>query len=298
MKMRRPSLPRLEQMSFAAVLISWQQYSEHTFCFEMGIYVTGSAIIFPAGTELMMLDNLSITGSGCIAGHGRPEPLNLILQQLQNQTVHREPRLTPAKRQADELAELVVANPWVAEYLGGSKKASSSKDQAPEASEQDQAPELDQFDVLWEELADRQRDQQLDGSASAGDDFVTSFQNGLWRPDHVLSWESERTVASAKAGPAAIWCGIYSCSKHASFSHSIYASEAASALSLEWCRRMQYFFNIWKGQQDPRYIYSESDKACYRPCEEWTAFLANLPGTGRLRTRASAIDAMTPSRPA
>ena len=77
------------------------------------------------------------------------------------------------------------------------------------------------------------------------------------------SLESERYVAATKKGAAADWVAKYNLPSMASFSTSRYEQEGASALALEWCRHLQYFYNIYTGQSDPNYDYRGDDCGSY-----------------------------------
>ena len=57
-------------------------------------------------------------------------------------------------------------------------------------------------------------------------------------------------------------------------------AEGAKIMAEEWCRRSQYFFDMWETKGNPSYVFSDADFAAYEPSD---AFVELIP---RLSTRA------------
>jgi hypothetical protein len=68
------------------------------------------------------------------------------------------------------------------------------------------------------------------------------------------------------------------------------------AFSMEWCARMQHYFDLRHGQPQG-YVYTRADKASYTPPQAWTELVHSLPSVGKARDRANAIEALFPSVP-
>ena len=104
-------------------------------------------------------------------------------------------------------------------------------------------------------------------------------------------------MAFARSGSPKTWCEIYGMGKNASFSFSKYEKEACSVLALRWCAVNQYYFNIWRRQDDPHYAYSSADVGGLPVDQKWEEFLHSLPEAGPARSRAQALDALQPKAP-
>ena len=113
----------------------------------------------------------------------------------------------------------------------------------------------------------------------------------------IYCYESDRVMAFARSGSPNTWCGIYGMSKNASFSFSKYEKEPCSVLALRWCAVNQYYFNIWRRQEDPHYAYTSADVGGLPVDEKWVEFLHSLPEAGPARSRAQALDALQPKAP-
>ena len=98
------------------------------------------------------------------------------------------------------------------------------------------------------------------------------------------SLESGRYVTAAKKGAAADWAKKYNLPNMASFSTSKYEQEGANLLALEWCRRLQYFYNIYVCQSESEYDYSDDDCGSYKEPVSFTAYLDRLPARCHART--------------
>ena len=85
--------------------------------------------------------------------------------------------------------------------------------------------------------------------------------------------------------------------KRKSFSFSVHIPEGAHQLSLEWVRKMQYFYNIWRAQELPRFEFSPQDEQEYRPSQGWLDFMQQLPAAGILRDKAEALNLLCPEWP-
>ena len=109
--------------------------------------------------------------------------------------------------------------------------------------------------------------------------------------------ESDRILVSACMGCPQVWCEIYGMQKSGPFSFCRYGKDTCSIVALRWCSANQYYYNIWRRQIDHRYTYTEADLTGLPRDADWTEFLASLPATGAMRTRAKGPDALRPRQP-
>ena len=158
----------------------------------------------------------------------------------------------------------------------------------------EQSQEEDEEAVLEEAWAalEARRHEWLAAPAAHGD-FTTNIIDGCWNLAH-RGHDDQRIIAQAKKGTAQGWCAAYNLNKAASFSVRRYGQAGATALSMEWCTRLQHFYNIWATQDNPNLVYTAADLASYREGAEWASFLEGLPLAGALRERAEAIRHLAP----
>ena len=64
-----------------------------------------------------------------------------------------------------------------------------------------------------------------------------------------------------------------------------YGDHNASVLACEWCRRLQYFWNLYWKSADPHHVFTGEEIAAYRPLPEFAEVLAGLQGRALQRAR-------------
>ena len=67
-------------------------------------------------------------------------------------------------------------------------------------------------------------------------------------------------------------------------------------LALEWCRRSQHFYNLYRQSDRPDFRYSPQELTSYEESAEWVAFLASSGCVGAVRDRTVAIRSLQPER--
>lgn len=67
-------------------------------------------------------------------------------------------------------------------------------------------------------------------------------------------------------------------------------------MALEWCKRMQHFFGIYKQQEDADYVYSLDDLASYTCDEDWVSYISELDPASPAAARSAGIGQLTPNR--
>ena len=111
--------------------------------------------------------------------------------------------------------------------LGPSSKEVETTDAAPLSEEQ--------VAKVWEDLAEV-RAAWHQGGAVPGGDFQTSLRGGAWTKQH------KGVVADAVAATAAT-------TEAKNWLHKV---DGQTLMAGEWCRRRQFFFNLWMQQGAPR----------------------------------------------
>ena len=104
-------------------------------------------------------------------------------------------------------------------------------------------------------------------------------------------------VGQAK-GPAMVWCSTYKVNKMASFSFAKYSELIAPSLALEWRRRQQHWYDLWRMQDDAKYHFTPDDLASYQEGTQLSDLLKDIPSGHPARGRAHAIQSLFPTNPA
>ena len=84
---------------------------------------------------------------------------------------------------------------------------------------------------------------------------------------------------------AAEWCDNYLGVRSAQYDAQKYGDHSAAVLAREWCRRLQYFWNLYRDSGDPHYVFTAADIAAYRPLPDFTDVLPALGGKALVRAR-------------
>jgi len=101
----------------------------------------------------------------------------------------------------------------------------------------------------------------------------------------------------AKVGVPREFCRLYSLRQTAQFAISKFGHVNAMELSLEWCRRMQHFFDIWRLQGSKSYIFSADELGSYVAQPSWTSLCASIPMGSGGRERFDFLSALRPVNP-
>lgn len=115
-----------------------------------------------------------------------------------------------------------------------------------------------------------------DGAAFEGNDFYTQLRGGGFTMKKAgVPFDS--VMAAARRGAPAQWAKRYGMGQVAVFTLRAYEEAPCNAMALEWARKCQYYYNVYKNAQDEHYMYSDKDLADYRESPEFLAFCAELP---------------------
>jgi hypothetical protein len=76
-----------------------------------------------------------------------------------------------------------------------------------------------------------------------------------------------------------------------------YGEVAAHAMALEWCRKCQYYYDIYKEANDEHYVYSEADVADYREEATFLEFTSDLGAEHPAWKRLLPVRELAPTNP-
>ena len=148
------------------------------------------------------------------------------------------------------------------------------------------------LDAVWDSLVAKRSEWHDATEATTREDFVSTIRGGSWTKAN-KGLVADTVQSKAKKGLPQIWCRQYGMNIMASFAFSRYGEPAAVQLSVEWCRRMQHWFNPWLANDDTHYQYVEEDLASYCPKPDWEAFVGGLE-PGPVKQRAEQVAALCP----
>ena len=113
--------------------------------------------------------------------------------------------------------------------------------------------EEDEIEVAYAALEEKRREWELECETSATY-FYTSILGGRWTKVHKKK-AFDCIIGKARGGAPTTWARRYGLNVEASFAFSKYGDAAASSLALEWCSRMQYFFDMYVVADDSQFEY-------------------------------------------
>ena len=94
-------------------------------------------------------------------------------------------------------------------------------------------------------------------------------------------------LRKAVSDTARQWVGLCQEQRMASFSSIKYTQTIATLLASEWCRKRQYFLNVWLEHGGGSHNYTAEEVESYQPSTEWVAFLRD---TAQALERANALN--------
>ena len=299
-RMNCPPLPPLLGTSEEGTLAEWDSWTKWGFDFDPGVFVSDHRLGFPAEQKILVIQDVFFQPGCRLVGGREAENLEKVLEQAPAAPVP-EPaqpnRSAKARKSAEQ--EALAQYPWLAEYLGksgpsSSKRAKTSPDERGPAHE---PPELDDaaMALVWEKIEAFRQQWGIDGT-NHGADFVTAVKGGAWTQRH-LGIAVERVTADARKGAPSLFCQTYGFNQGMSFTLKRYGDLNCSALALEWCRRMQFWFDLWLEQGDTKYRFSAEELLSYEEAPGWRAFCDNAPSVGVLADRINAIRGLFPQSP-
>ena len=170
------------------------------------------------------------------------------------------------------------------------RPSSSSASHSFEDEEDDDAV----LQEAWSDLV-TEFEQSAGASMEGGADFVIRMGEGGFL-SKIPGGMTEALATETRKGLPRSWCQTYEMPQSASFSVNRMGSrEVAHALAVEWCKRNQWFFNLWKAEETAGFKYTDDDYSSYKASAAWVAFKDNLNEPSDAFVRACRIDAVRPT---
>ena len=267
---------------------------EFEFNYNPPRYCQESDLPFPNIEELAVLPDLHFDPSGHLTSDSKPVPwLKMALELPMPDAAPRKERATgPSKSEREDLME---KHPWLREALGLQRDLDPPDigQSSGSAAEPEEATQ-DVIEAALQEVYNKRSLWELEGLDTLEDFRTKILGDDSTGSDAKLEFAS---IAGVACGASAVaWCRTYGMSLQASFSHRKYSYLDASMMALEWCRRMQHFFDIHKAQECADYIYSTHDLGSYAEGLEWVSYLCGLDIESTAWSRSEVIRALVPNR--
>lgn len=303
LEVSRPTMPELGSLEYEELMDQWDSWRPFSFKVLYGQYHESGAVLLGANEDdILVWQHVGRTPPGGMGTLSRPIGLHEFLSTLSSGEKEPVAKAPAAKKAKVDIDPAMLAQfPWLADLgQGGKDAAASGHSETQEACESDDSPAepaVDEDAVLAQAWADLQSKRQEWQAAPPpeGDDFETAWQSGNW------TWGDrdkiyDASVARAKPGAPKQWCTQYSLPKLATYSSDLHGLETALALSMEWCARMQHYYDL-RHSQPEGYVYTKADKASYKPSQAWLDLVNSLPTFGKTRERTHAIESLFPGAP-
>jgi hypothetical protein len=289
----------MESLSPEELHSSWQEVPAFVCDGDIAGIVSGDKLPLWDEGSINVLPGLAFQPGGLLMTDFQPLPLAAFMATLPVMSSGRSERkpTKPAPSKA-VVKEAAAAYPWLEEFVVSKPRPRRNAKGAVlpllEDDDEDGSPDpaREALDSVWQELDARRQEWAIE-TAGLGEDFTSVLRGGPWTQAN-MGKAVDRCAATAKQGLPSQWCAQYGLNKIASFSFSVYGEQGAAQLSSEWCRRMQFYYDLWL-QSSPNHVFTLQDKAAYHPTEAWLRFKASLSCTSKVFQRAEAIEALFPA---
>ena len=249
----------------------------------------------------MVLQGLAFSFPGTMVTNLEPVSLESFLQLLPGKVKEPKPKANQDSRSSKPAPpDLLAKYPWLAEEFGPEGKASSSQGSQEEG--QDATLPLpataDAEEVLeraWADLSQKRLEWDVQGPVQ-GDAFAVDIVDWAWSQGQA-GRQYHCVEARASKGAATSWCRKYKFPPKVSFSVKLYTEQVAMALAVEWCRRLQFFYDLYRCQPVKDLEYTPEHKASLTDSDAFLLMKTTLPNAGKAVERARAIESLFPGRP-
>ena len=272
-------------------------WDRHAFEAKPGGYVEASQLPCLSGEGVMVLQGLSYAAPGQLVTNLQPISLDSFLELLPSK--NKQPKAKAAQRQQPpkELPQDMFAQfPWLAEFAQQGEASSSLGPEARDPQDPqplaDKAAAEDVMDRVWGELEEKRKEWEAEGPAQ-GDAFAVEVVDWAWTKGQAGRAYYCLEGRAAK-GDATAWCRRYQLNAYTSFSVKLYGEEVATALAVEWCRRMQHFYDLYRCQPARDFKFTADHKAALEDSKAFELMRGGLPTSGKAAARANVILALFP----
>ena len=266
------------------------QHYEFLFKAEWCKAINATSIPFDVTTKIFVLPHVHCTRGDFLASHLDQVPLLEFVKSAMGGGAKPAPKqVAPGPPKVD--ASLLAQFPWLSNYVsqGGSQSGGSHFSHGAEEAPKLMTMDDDAIDQAFA-LLNSKKEELAIADYSIVENFKISLLGGAWTQQHKgVPCDAVKAYASGNAAKA--WCSRYALPKDATFALRKYGEEQAHSLALEWCRKLEYFYLIYRKQGSQTYEYSAAEtQACPAPL----FFQKSKVESPEVRSRLAAIAAMLP----
>ena len=172
------------------------------------------------------------------------------------------------------------------------RKASSSKAAAGLAVQEVAASESDPVDKSFDELMTKRKSMAALAPGPPKDFGFRVRGGGFCEEKSGLQFDT--LGAHARTSKAEEWCERFDLPMSWGTSVKSYTDEQAHNLSEEWCRKMQFFMDVWKSSgQEWEFRFADHVVGAYSEPESWAAW-ADAQPRGPSRSRVVQLRKLRP----
>ena len=186
--------------------------------------------------------------------------------------------------------------PWLHGHFSSraTSKSTAAKSSAERALLVDAKPDMDDeiVEQAYAEL-EQKRKRWAGEAAVAMPDFLTKIRGGAWTLSHTgVAADSVR--GETRGEQAVAWRSLHGLPKSATFSLGRDTEATAGVLVREWCRRMQFFFDLTRDSGRAGLAGGLKHLAVPPEPQEVVDLVAKAAAGSPIRERAEAIRALRP----
>jgi hypothetical protein len=249
--------------------------ADYVYSVEWGSFVAEADIAIDGDAVIAVLPSLYNVDGNLMVSHAQPTllqdvPLDPKKAAASANVDGGRGAIATAKRQRTCAFDtpLLEQHPWLQAHVQtravGANEAAASDDR--DSAETECAATADALDDIDVEIAFRELEAKRADWAQLEDahgrDFTTNIRGGAWtKANRKVPFDCVRACARSKA--AKEFCRRYGLQDNASFAFNTYAADIAGLFALEWCRRHQWFFDLYVGQGDAKYTFGKADHDAY-----------------------------------
>lgn len=244
-----PYLLDMQGRSLQDVFVLQSLFTKYKFRLEANPFVLDRDIPFPPGAKAKVLPFLFWLRQGCLGSDADIVPVKDMAQGVAERVPSTKAR--SAKAPAIDPA-LLAEHPWLQAHLQGRRaeaappRASSSVSAPAQPSDPEATPALDDEAVEAAFISlEKKRAEWEAGLSVSQPDFVDKIRGGAWTKAN-KGRDADCVEGQAKGQRAKAWCAREGLTKSASFAFRLYSEKTAGILVREWCRRMQFWYDLSK----------------------------------------------------
>jgi hypothetical protein len=256
-------------------------------------YGTDDALPFaPDVNNLLVFQGCYFAAGSEVVCHIASVPLSEWLLQFPAAPQNVPSSSAAPRRTADDWTGLKARHPWLESYAKKPRKC-DDRGRRQRPLPDDDEPVWEGVDAAWAELLVQHDGIAEDSSFVDVIDFFYRVRGESWSD----RGGSDFVITEPKKGVPRIWCKKYKIQQAMSFKCADLGDPESTQLAGEVCNKLQFFIDIYKSQENPDYVYTQSDlDSCIEP-EIFQLFSRGYEPTSNIGLAIARIRAVCPLPP-